>query len=484
MTPLRPLDADDDAARILAAVLDSSDDAIIVTDIDGIVLSWNGAATRLFGFEPAEIVGRTVGLLLPDTHRGEQFATTARLRSGEGVQNHETVRRTKTGGLVDVSFTMMPIRSKDGGVVGAVRVARDIRSRKLGELAQRSSETRWRSVVESAVDGIIVIDERGRIEAFNAAAERLFGYAEAEVLGKNVSILMPSPYREEHDGYLARYAQTGARKIIGIGREVTGRRRDGTTFPLHLSVGEMVIGGERRFTGILHDLSERVAMEEQLREQTALARLGEMAAVLAHEVKNPLAAVRGAIEVIGQRLAAGSKDAGIVKEIIGRVDALNDLMKDLLLFARPPQVKPARIEVRSLITSTADLLGKDPALSAVHVAVEGSPAQVIGDPGLLRIVFLNLMVNSAHAMRGEGAITVSVAQADQGCRIAFTDSGPGIPPDVRDKIFVPFFTTKARGSGLGLPTAKRLVEAHRGTIAVECPPAGGTTVTIQLPASS
>ena len=484
MTPLRPLNPDEDAARILAALLDSSDDGIIVTDADGTVLSWSSGATRLFGYEASEMVGRTVALLVPESHRGEHFATASRLRAGEGVTNHETVRRTKSGALVDVSFTMMPVRDAEGAVTGAVRIARDIRSRKLGELAQQSSETRWRSVVDSAVDGIIVIDERGRIEAFNAAAERLFGYTEAEVLGKNVSMLMPSPYRDEHDGYLGRYAHTGTKKIIGIGREVTGQRKDRTTFPLHLSVGEMVIGGQRRFTGILHDLSERVAIEERLREQTALARLGEMAAVLAHEVKNPLAAVRGAIEVIGRRLGADSKDAGIVREIIGRIDGLNELMKDLLLFARPPQVKPAPVEIQSLITSTADLLSEDPALRAVHVAVEGSRARVLGDPGLLRIVFLNLMVNSAHAMKGEGAIRVSVDQSGPDCRIAFADNGPGIPPDVRDKIFIPFFTTKARGSGLGLPTAKRLVEAHHGTIAVDCPPAGGTTVTIQLPAGN
>jgi PAS domain S-box-containing protein len=145
----------------------------------------------------------------------------------------------------------------------------------------RASEGRWRAVVESAVDGIIVIDEKGRIEAFNPAAERLFGYSEQEVVGKNVNVLMPSPYHEEHDAYLDRYRSTGVRKIIGIGREVTGRRRDGTTFPLRLSVGETSLGGERKFTGILHDLSERAAIEHQLREQTALARLGEMAAVLA-----------------------------------------------------------------------------------------------------------------------------------------------------------------------------------------------------------
>src|SRR5947208_1008621 len=200
-----------------------------------------------------------------------------------------------------------------------------------------STQGPWRSIVESAVDGIVVIDAKGRIEAFNPAAERLFGYSEAEVIGQNVNVLMPSPYREEHDAYLSQYLTTGEKRIIGIGREVTGLHRAGTRFPVHLSVGEMAVNGERKFTGILHDLSARIRMEEQIREQTALARLGEMAAVIAHEVKNPLAGIRGAIQVIGGRLPKESRDAAVAKEIVNRIDALNELIKDLLLFARPPQ---------------------------------------------------------------------------------------------------------------------------------------------------
>ena len=362
---------------------------------------------------------------------------------------------------------------------------RQLEGRASIEARLRASEGRWRAVVESAVDGIIVIDEKGRIEAFNPAAERLFGYSEEEVLGKNVNILMPSPYHDEHDAYLDRYRSTGVRKIIGIGREVTGRRCDGTTFPLRLSVGETSLGGERKFTGILHDLSERVAIEHQLRERTALARLGEMAAVLAHEVKNPLAAVRGAIEVIGTRLPAGGRDAAVVKEIVSRIDSLNELMKDLLLFARPPAPKLRPIDIQPLVSSTAQLLRKDPSLNAVHIEVEGSSPPVLADSGLLQIVFLNLMVNSAQAMRdGSGRIKVSVMASAGKCRIDFEDDGPGIPPEIREKIFTPFFTTKSRGTGLGLATARRLVEAHRGTIDVRCPPAGGTTVSIQLPVIS
>ncbi|MGE0444406.1 MAG: nitrogen regulation protein NR(II), partial [Vicinamibacterales bacterium] len=234
-------------------------------------------------------------------------------------------------------------------------------------------------------------------------------------------------------------------------------------------------------TGILHDLSKRAELEEQLREQAALVRLGEMAAVIAHEVKNPLAGIRGAIQVIGGRLAAGSPEAGITTEIVARIDALSELMKDLLLFARPPRPQPAPVQVQALVQATAELLTADPAMRDITVGLEGDAPPISADPGLLKIVFVNLLANSAHAMKGQGSIRVAVGARDRHCTITISDDGPGIPPEVREKVFTPFFTTKARGTGLGLPTAKRLIEAHHGNIGIDCPPQGGTTVTIQLP---
>ena len=345
----------------------------------------------------------------------------------------------------------------------------------------RDTTARLRSIIDSAVDGIIVIDEHGAIESFNPAAERLFGYPQSEVIGRNVNVLMPSPYHEEHDGYLSRYLTTGTAKIIGIGREVTGLRRDGTVFPLHLSVGEMSVAGARKFTGIVHDLSIRVRIEEQLRERAALARVGEMAAVIAHEVKNPLAGIRGAIQVIGRRLPEESRDAAVLTEIVARIDALDGLMKDLLLYARPLNPRRVAVDVAVLVRMTAELMCRDPLLKDVQVVVAGSSPPVMADAEMLKIVFQNLLMNGAHAIKNLGHIRVAIRMGKNTCRIAFADSGPGIPAEIRDKIFIPFFTTKSRGSGLGLPTTKRLIEAHHGEVLIECPPAGGTTVTVQLP---
>ena len=347
--------------------------------------------------------------------------------------------------------------------------------------ALRLSDARWRAVIDAAVDGIIVIDSRGNIEVFNHAAERMFGYPEREVVGRNVSMLMPEPDRSRHDGYLEHHLRTGERKIIGSGRSVTAMRRDGTHFPVHLSVGDMEVDGEKHFTGIIHDLSRRTELEERLREATALARLGEMAAVIAHEVKNPLAAVRGAVQVIGSRLPAASSDAAIVKEIIARLDALNDLIQDLLVFARPPAPRPAAIDLERLLDSVITLLRRDPAHAAVAVAIEGSVPPLAADPNLLTIVFQNFLINSAQAMQGRGAITVTLAAGDGWHHVTIADTGPGIPAEIRANLFRPFKTTKARGTGLGMATAKRLVELHGGHLEVVSPAGGGTIITTHLP---
>jgi len=346
------------------------------------------------------------------------------------------------------------------------------------------SEELLRSIVESAVDGIVVIDSRGVIEGFNRAAEHLFGYARSEALGRNVSMLMPSPFREEHDRYIARYISTSEARIIGKGREVVGLRKDETTFPLHLSVGEMSIRGQRKFIGILHDLTARVEMEAQLREQAALVRLGEMAAVIAHEVRNPLAAVRGAIQMIARRLPPDSRDAPVATEIISRLDALNQLVSDLLLFARPPSPHPVALDVRSVIAATVALLREDAQHQAVKIEVTGSAPPLLADAEQLKIVFLNLLLNSAHAVHDGGRIRIDVSASNGICEIVVADTGHGIPPEVRARLFTPFVTTKARGTGLGLSTVKRLLDAHHGLIRIDCPASGGTIVTIRLPLAS
>ena len=262
--------------------------------------------------------------------------------------------------------------------------------------------------------------------------------------------------------------------------EVIARRRDGSTFPVHLAVGEMSIGGQRHFTGILHDLTPRLQLEKQVRDQATLARLGEMAAVIAHEIKNPLAAVRGAIQVVGRRLPADSRDLPVVTEIVARIDALDGLIGDLLLFARAPQPRFEEVDLASLLRRTADFLSSDPAMKAVRIDIDGSAPPILGDPGLLSIVLQNLLLNAAQAMNGEGTAVARLRSEGEMRHITISDTGPGLTDEARENLFRPFFTTKSRGTGLGLPTAKRLVELHGGSLAIQSIP-GGTVAHVTLP---
>lgn len=478
-----PVPLPETTQALLSAVTDLSEDGIVGIDLQGRVHTWSQGAERIFGYTAEEMMGRTLSILMPGG-TGAFTPVLDRLRRGQQVDRVDAVRIAKGNRLIHVSTAGTALRDANGLVTGAVAIVRDISGRKRADLDQHATDARWRAIIDSTVDAIVVIDVDGRIETFNRSAERMFGYTEAEMLGKSVNTLMPQPYRDEHDSYIANYLRTGSQKIIGIGREVTCLRRDGSTLPVHLSVGEWQVGGERHFTGILHDLSPRMALEAQLREQTALARLGEMAAVIAHEVKNPLAAVRGAIQVIGGRLPAGSKDAPVIKEIVARLDALNDLIKDLLLFARTPRPRTASVSLRPLVQLTVDLLSKDPAFANLEIVLEGDAPPAPGDAELLKIVFQNLLINAAQAMQGQGRIQATIVPGESSHQVCITDSGPGIPADVRAKLFHPFFTTKSRGTGLGLSIARRLLEAHGGSIEVSCPLEGGTQVLVALPAAT
>ena len=466
----------------LQSIFESAVDGIIVIDGKGLIKAFNPGAERLFGYTAGEVLGQNVKVLMPGPDRDQHDRYLANyletgipriIGTGREVQG-----RRKDGSTFPLHLSVG--RMDIDGEPAFTGILHDLSRRVEIEEALRKSEERVRSIVESAVDGIIVIDERGLIQAFNPSAERLFGYSLNEVLGRNVNMLMPSPDRERHDGYIHQYLTTGEQKIIGIGREVTGRRKDGTTFPVHLSVGEMVNEGRRSFTGILHDLSDRVALENRLAEQKSLAKLGEMAAVVAHEVKNPIAGIRGALQVITSRMPAEQRDRGVLIDIIARLDALNRIVQDMLMFARPRALRQEPVSLAALLGDTVALIERDPTMSHVQIALSGA-ADISGDREMLQVVFQNILMNAAQAMENKGRIEVSIGTVNGRCSVAIADQGPGMPEDVRAKAFDAFFTTKHRGTGLGLPIARRVIEAHGGTIQIDAPPSGGTMVTIVLP---
>lgn len=339
---------------------------------------------------------------------------------------------------------------------------------------------RWRAIVESAVDGIIVIDRRGIIEFFNPAAERMFGYTPDEVTGRNVSVLMPEPHASVHDGYIARYMESRVPHIIGIGRAVEARRKDGALFPVHLSVGPVSVEGQTKFAGIIRDLTEQMELERKLREEAALARIGELATVLAHEVRNPLAAVSATMQVLAEKLTSHN-DREIVDEALLRLDALNAMMTDLLLYARPPKPNLEALNVTALVESLVAFLRMDPAWGPARSRVSGDPQLVFADAELLKVALQNLLLNALQAMEGRGEVGVAVDRDGDFVNLDVVDSGPGIPDAAMPRLFTPFFTTKARGTGLGLPTARRIARAHGGDVQVISTGSAGTTIRLRLP---
>jgi PAS domain S-box-containing protein len=470
---------------ILTAIFESAVDGIILIDAKGNILAFNPAAERLFGYRAADVLGQNVRLLMPspDREQHDRYLTNY-LETGipRIIGTGREVRgRRKDGSTFPLHLSVG--RTEIDGQPAFTGILHDLSRRVEIEEALRKSEERVRSIVESAVDAIIVIDDRGMIQAFNPSAERLFGYRTDEVLGRNVNMLMPSPDHERHDGYLRHYLTTGEQKIIGIGREVTALRKDGSTFPVHLSVGEMKSeDGRRSFTGILHDLSDRVVLEQRLAEQKSLAKLGEMAAVVAHEVKNPIAGIRGALQVITSRMPAEQRDRTILLDIITRLDGLNRIVQDMLMFARPRLLRHEPIALGALMADTASMIKRDPTMVNLEIVVKGA-ADITGDREMLQIVFQNILMNAAQAMEGRGEIAVAITQSGGRCQVAVADRGPGMPREVREKAFDAFFTTKHRGTGLGLPIAKRVIESHGGAIQIDVPPEGGTTIAIELPLS-
>ncbi len=344
------------------------------------------------------------------------------------------------------------------------------------------SDARLRAILETAVEGILSIDERGIVEAINPAAERMFGYAAPEVLGRNVSMLMPSPYEEEHDGYLAAYLATGAKKIIGIGREVQGRRRDGTVFPLHLAVSEVRFGTQRTFTGFIRDLTEAKRLEQEFLHSQKMEAVGSLAGGIAHDFNNLLMGILAYSRVTAEELEPGPTRAAL-EEIGAAANRGIALTRRLLAFSRGRtlRLEPTSIDdvVRANESMLRQVLTEDVELDFRLEA----QARVLADPGLIKQILINLLINARDALPVGGGIRVRTRASGSEVVLEVQDDGCGMPPEVAARIFEPFFTTKApgKGTGLGLSTVQRIVGQLSGRIELASEVGRGTTFRLVFP---
>ncbi len=481
----------------LAAIAAASDDAIIGTTLDGIITEWNRGAETIFGYAQSEIIGKPISILLsPDTQE-EHRTIFARVKNGEKIEHFETRQRRKDGALIDISLTLWPLRDAEGRLVGVSKVARDITAIKHSQSALAEREAHLQSVLDTVPDAMIVIDTQGAIQSFSVAAERLFGYKAAETIGKNVSILMPAPYHEQHDGYLERYLQTGERHIIGIRRIVVGRRKDGATFPIELSVGEVRSGARRFFTGFIRDLTERQQAERRLQElqselihMSRFTALGEMASTLAHELNQPLTAIANYLKGSRRLLDAGQSDAvPKISEALERAaeQALRagQIIRQLREFVARGESDRQSENLPRLVEEASALALVGVRELGVHVAFDLDPQVtfVLASKIQVEQVLLNLMRNALEAMQetDQRILTVSTRRLDnETVRIDVADTGPGIAPEIAAQLFQPFITTKRHGMGVGLSISRTIIEAHGGRLWAEPNPGGGTIFRLTL----
>ena len=358
-------------------------------------------------------------------------------------------------------------------------------------------EAHLQSILDTVPDAMVVIDERGIVQSFSSAAERLFGHTGAEALGRNVSVLMPSPYRENHDSFIERYLRTGERRIIGIGRVVVGQRKDGSTFPMELAVGEMSSSSRRFFTGFIRDLTERQKTEARLQELQSelvhisrLTAMGEMASTLAHELNQPLSAIANYMKG-SRRLLENSTDerAGTLRDAMDK--AADQALRAGQIIRRLRDFV-ARGESERRVESVKKMIEEASALALVGVKDRGvrvlfqfdpSAEFVMADKVQIQQVLLNLIRNAIEAMetsQKRELVISTAAIADDMVAISVSDTGCGIPAEAQKQLFQPFFTTKRHGMGVGLSISRTIMEAHGGNIAVEQNPAGGTVFRVTL----
>ena len=369
-------------------------------------------------------------------------------------------------------------------------------------LALEAAEARLRSILQTVPDAMIIIDEKGRIESLSTTAERLFGYSHDEVAGRNVGILMPSPYREQHDAYIERYLSTGERRIIGIGRIVVGQRKDGSTFPMHLTVGELRTGDRHHFTGFIRDLTDQQITESRLKElqsevthMSRFTALGEMASTLAHEINQPLTAIsnylKGSQRIL-QRLDGklGSEDAAVLHEAIGKAadQALRagQIIRRLREFVSRGESERTVESLPKLIedASTLALVGARENGTEVVFRLDPDATEVLADRIQIQQVLVNLIRNAIEALieaappRRLEIVTASV-EGDL-VEVSVADTAAGLAPEVARSLFQPFVTTKRKGMGLGLSICRTIVEAHGGKISVDRRDGGGTVFRFTL----
>jgi two-component system sensor histidine kinase/response regulator len=489
------------------AIIDFSDDAIISKTLNGIILSWNKGAERIFGYSAPEVIGKPMLLLIPTERQHEETEILSRISIGERVEHFETARQRKDGRLINISATISPIFDDSGKIIGASKIARDITERSKSEKMLEENEQRIQAIINNTVDAIVTINEEGNIESFNIAAINIFGYEKNEVIGKNIKMLMPEPFHSKHDNYLINYVTTGNKKIIGIGRELVGMKKDGTIFPMELSVSEVSLSDRRIFTGIIRDISEKKQAEQALLKAKTEAEEANRAksdflASMSHEIRTPMNAIIGMSELLIESDLT-EEQLKYVKMLKDAGDNLLILINDILDLSKVEAnlivLEVIEFDLQSAMQKVCDLMSTKAMLKGLSIGcsrLEDISMYLKGDPNRLKQILINLIGNAIkfteHGSIMIGVEKIGVTLNAQGAEILelrffVKDTGIGIPPEKISVIFDKFTQAdsstarKYGGTGLGLAISKRLLELMGGRLWVESEVGKGSAFYFTVP---
>jgi PAS domain S-box-containing protein len=509
--------SDSDAEKWLAAIVESSDDAILGESLGGIITSWNAGATRIFGYSAEEAVGKPVSWFAWSGEEGRIEALLSRLRLGERVDHFETIRRHKTGRKVIVSLSLSPIRNSEGTIVGIAKIARDITEQKeakealaVSEIQLRTmseqeararadvlAERKFRELIEHAPDAILQVDTTGTIIVANATAETMFGYTREELLGSGVDLLVPEASRAAHPGNRKAFVAAGVTRPMGQGLDLRARRKDGTEVPVEISLSPVKTEQGAYVTAVVRDVTERKRVEAQVRllekgylqelearkqEAERLNRLkSEFLASISHELRTPLHTIIGFSELLAEESDGPLNDEQ--KRFIGHIhrdsEHLLALINDVLDFSRIEagglNLHTEALDLIGLISETVNAIKPLAETKGISLLIDTAVnIRVSADQLRVRQILYNLLTNAVKFTLGGGTISVGVAPAgEQAVRITVSDTGIGIAEEERAQIFDKFYqvgvTTEGvrEGTGLGLAICKQLVEMHGGRIWVE-----------------
>lgn len=467
----------------LAAIVDSSDDAIVSKNLNGIILTWNPAAERLFGYSASEIIGKSILTLIPPERQHEEDMILGKLRAGERIDHFETVRMRKSGERFPISVTISPIRDQNGKVIAASKIARDISERK------RLDESRHRlaAIVDSADDAIISKDLNGVILTWNRGAEKIFGYTADEIIGQPILLLFPDELKHEEDEILRKMRE--GQRIEHY--ETVRKRKNGQTVDISVTISPIrdESGTVIAVSKIARDISDKKRIERLLLQSEKLAAMGRMAAAVAHEINNPLESLINLIYIARQHSTPGGKAYKMLTTAEEEMERLAHMARQTLGYYKDT-VAPVEVHLHDLIENVVTVYRTRLMSAGINLDTRFNDLKKIKvSKGEMLQVFSNVIANAVDAMREGGILKICTRNMHgalrDGVEVTIQDNGSGIDPENLGKVFEPFFTTKGNvGTGIGLWVTRELLERRGGQISITSsttPGASGTTVTIYIP---